>query len=188
MEKKIVEKIVSQYLDIYPDENNRIQPLLSYLNVQEESKICDWNNTEGHLTAGGFIYSKKNKQFLVLWHKDLQMFLYPGGHCETSQNSPFDTAKNEVNEETGITKFAPVKLNNCDLVPFDIDIHKIPFNARINMPEHYHFDFRYLFVVEDDQKITIDTDELSSYKWIDCDELKQDVNYGNILRKIEKYL
>jgi len=188
MKKELIVWIVKDDLEIYPNEKNRIEPLQNYLHSQEENKICDWNNVNGHLTAGGFIYSKTSKQFLVLWHKDLQMFLYPGGHCESSHDSPLDTAKSEVVEETGIKDFKPISLNDKKLIPFDIDIHKIPYNFRINMPEHNHFDFRYLFVVDDVGDVVIDKNESSSYKWINCEELKQDVNYGNILKKIEKYL
>ena len=188
MKKFIVEKIVKEYLKLYPNEMTRIESLQNYLKSQDENKICDWNNINGHLTAGGFIYSKVNKKFLVLWHKDLKMFLYPGGHCEDFQYCPLDTAKNEVAEETGIKKFNTLNINDNEIVPIDIDIHMIPYNTRINMPEHYHFDFRYLFVVDGVEDIVIDENELSSYKWIDCEELKEDANYGNILNKIEKYL
>ena len=188
MKKQTIEEIVKQYLKIYPEEQNRIDPLQKYLTFENQNKICDWNNVNGHLTAGGFIYSKVSKRFLVLWHKDLKMFLYPGGHCEDYQYSPLDTAKNEVVEETGIKKFNTLNINDNELVPIDIDIHMIPYNTRINMPEHYHFDFRYLFVVDDEENVVIDENELSSYKWIDSEQLKQNINYGNILNKIEKYL
>ncbi len=45
-------------------------------------KIVDWNNTNRHLTAGAFIYCKTEDKFLVLFHKDLQMYLYPDGHID----------------------------------------------------------------------------------------------------------
>ena len=70
----------------------------------------------------------------------------------------------------------------------DIDIHKIDYNKRLNLPEHYHFEFRYLFMIDRISDIKIDYDELSDYKWISIEELSNDVNYGKIAKKIMKLL
>jgi len=71
-------------------------------------------------------------------------------------------------------------------VPIDIDTHKIGYNERLNLPEHYHFDFRYLFVVDKIQDIKTDEDEMSGYKWISLDELTNDPNYGRVATKIKR--
>ncbi len=188
MKKEIVENIILDYLKIFPLERNRVKLLKQYLKTTPEHSLCDWNNIEGHLTAGAFIYSKNTKKFLVLWHKDLKMFLYPGGHCENNHKTPFETAKSEVIEETGINNFKSVKLFKSQTIPIDIDTHVIPFNSRINMPEHLHFDFRYLFVVDNEGKVTVDQNELSSYKWIDEKELSADKNYGAIIKKLKIFI
>ena len=114
------------------------------------------------------------------------MFLYPGGHCENSQHSPLETAKAEVIEETGIKNFKVIKSFRDPNMPIDIDTHKIPYNARVNMPKHYHFDFRYLFIIENEESVKIDEAEMSEYKWTDKAELSKDINYGKIINKINK--
>jgi len=188
MNKEEIKGIVKKYLEIFPDEKDRLSTLLKYLEKTPEDKIDDWNNTDGHITAGGFVYSTDTKRFLVMFHKDLNMFLYPGGHCEREDNSPLERAKQETIEETGIKKFEIIKIFDSELIPIDIDTHLIPYNKRVNMPEHYHFDFRYLFKVKDEKNVNIDKNEMSSYKWIDEKELSQDKNYGTITKKLKKFL
>lgn len=188
MKKTLIKKILDEYLKIFPTEQKRLETLQRYLESNDEKTVCDWNNTNGHLTAGGFLYSIKTKRFLVLWHKDLKMFLYPGGHCDDNQNSPLETAMAEVVEETGIRNFKSLSINNNTEIPIDIDTHLIPYNPRVDMPEHYHFDFRFLFLVEDESTVELDKTELSGYKWIDEKELSEDVHFGNILDKLNKLL
>ena len=151
-------------------------------------EITDWNNFDGHVVASGFIYAKEENKFLVLYHNDLKMFLYPGGHIDSNDTNPLSASKREIFEETGLSNLEQLKISNYELVPIDIDTHKIGYNERLNLPEHYHFDFRYLFMVDRISDIKIDIEELSSYKWISIEELSSDINYGRIATKITKLL
>ena len=187
MKKSLVLDIVSKYLSVFPQEAERLARLKMYLAENEEKEMCDWNNARGHLTAGGFVYSQSTQKFLVMWHKDLGMYLYPGGHCESSDNSPLQRAKLEAKEETGL-ELANLRLFDDESIPLDIDTHKIPYNARVNMPEHWHFDFRYVFVAKGESGVAIDEKEMSNYKWIDKTTLASDPNYGNIVGKLERVL
>lgn len=116
------------------------------------------------------------------------MFLYPGGHVNDNEKSPLQTAKREIIEETGLNRFKQLKLSENEQIPIDIDTHLIGYNERLNLPAHYHFDFRYLFIVDKISRIKIEQNELSSYKWIDINELENDLNYGKIVNKIKKTL
>ncbi len=187
MNKKLVEDIVEKYLKIFPEEEKRLSILKNYLKNSDENEMCDWNNKNGHITCGGFVYSKSTQKFLVMWHKDLGMFLYPGGHTEKTDKTPLERAKIEAKEETGLC-VESLKIFDDELIPIDIDTHIIPYNKRVNMPEHYHFDFRYVFVAQDESGVVLDEDEMQAYKWIDKSELSKDPNYGNIIQKLEKYL
>lgn len=185
--KEQIQKLLKLYLEIYPEEQERQKNLLSYLENATNEEITDWNNFNGHLVAGGFIYDPTQKKFLVLYHKDLQMYLYPGGHIDSTDSTSLDAALREIKEETSLKNLTEVKLTDEPLLPFDIDTHIIPYNEKHNLPEHYHFDIRYLFRT-DTTSVSIDTDESSNYKWIDIDELEQDINYGKIVTKIKKLI
>lgn len=113
------------------------------------------------------------------------MFLYPGGHINKKDKNPLQAAKREIFEETDLKFLKQFIISENELIPIDIDTHLIQYNKRLNLPEHYHFDFRYLFIIEKIPQITVEKEELSSYKWID--ELKKDPNFGKIGEKIKKY-
>lgn len=77
--KNILLKVLKNYLLLFPEEEKRQSVLMNYLNEQKNEEITNWNNFDGHIVAGGFIYAKQEDKFLVLYHNDLKMYLYPGG-------------------------------------------------------------------------------------------------------------
>ena len=104
-------KILDDYLLLFPEEKERQSRLLVYLEKSNDKDIINWNNFNGHIVAGGFIYAKKEQKFLVLYHKDLKIFLYPGGHVNNNEKSPLQTAKREIMEETGLKNLEQLKLS-----------------------------------------------------------------------------
>ena len=186
--KNCLLNIIEKYLQVFPNEKERQLQLLTYLKSYEDYELIDWNNFDGHVVASGFIYAKDKEKFLVLYHKDLKMYLYPGGHMNLEDKNPQEAAKRETIEETGICNLEQFMLMNDELIPIDIDTHVIEYNKRLKLPKHYHFDFRYLFLVDKIENIKIDQDELENYQWIGMKELKNDMNYGKIALKIEKLL
>ncbi len=186
--KALLLKIINEYLTVFPDEKVRQAPFINYLNRYSDEQIIDWNNFDGHIVAGGFIYAKEDKKFLVLYHNDLEMYLYPGGHIDSNDNNPLETALREIKEETGLSDLIELKVTDDELVPIDIDMQRIRYNERLKLPSHYHFDFRYLFMIDRISDVEIDTEELSNFKWIDIDELSKNKNYGWITEKINNIL
>lgn len=165
-----ISKIVEKYLSIYSDEKEKLERLTLFLKEQED--VFDWNNFNGHITVGAFLYSKKEDEFLVLYHKDLMMYLYPGGHIDESDSTPLIAAMRELREETGLDNIVNYSICDNELVPIDIDIHMIDYNERLNLPAHYHFDFRYLFIIDEKVNIKVDKTEIKDYRWISFDEFK----------------
>lgn len=188
MEKEIITNAVNDYLKVFPEEQSRQQTFINYLNNHNSDEITDWNNFNGHICASGFVYSIKEQKFLTLYHKDMKIYLYPGGHIDPTDETPIITATREVKEETGLTNFQLLSISSNDLVPFDIDTHKIGYNERLNLPEHYHFDFRYLFVIPEISNVEVDESELGDYKWISMENLKEDPFFGKVSCKIERLL
>lgn len=188
MQKNILIDIINEYLIIFPEERERQTKLIEYFQHNNDKQIIDWNNFDGHIVAGGFIYAKEENKFLVLFHKDLKMYLYPGGHADSNDINPLETSKREIEEETGLIDLEQLTLKGNSLIPIDIDTHIVGYNERLNLPEHYHFDFRYLFMVNKIVDIKLDTEESANYKWISIDELNNNTNYCLITKKIEKLL
>lgn len=186
--KNVLLNILDSYLEVYPEEAQRQEKLIEFLKEQNDESITDWNNFDGHIVAGGFIYAKEEKKFLVLYHKDLKMYLYPGGHVDSNDDNVLSAARREVFEETGFNKLENLYVTDDENVPIDIDTHMIGFNERLQLPEHCHFDFRYLFVIEKVDDVIIDSDEHSEYQWIDMGQLVNDSNYGRITLKLQNVL
>ena len=179
---------IYERIDVFPEEKDRQFILMKYLKNHKDEEIIDWNNFDGHVVASGFIYAKEENKFLVLYHNDMKMYLYPGGHIDSNDKNPLIASKREVKEETGLVNINNLKVSENELIPIDIDTHIISYNERLNLPEHYHFDIRYLFSIDKISDIKIDSEELSNYKWISLYELSNDINYGKVASKITKIL
>ena len=178
--------VINEYINIY-HEDERLKQLIDYITKYKFEELTDWNNFDGHIVASGFIYDISTNKFLVIYHKDQKMYLYPGGHVDREDQNILSAAIREVKEETGINNFDEYKVSNNELVPFDIDIHKMPHNERLDLPEHYHYDFRYLFIVNNINDIKIDQEESSDYKWVSLEEIKS-FHFGKITNKLEKII
>lgn len=60
---------------------------------------------------------------------------------------------------------APEKVTAVDArVPLDLDIHRIPENPAKGEPEHWHFDFRYLYRTEETE-VSLQAEEVGDHAW-----------------------
>ena len=59
---------LDSYLQYFKDEKRRQEVLSNYLKGHNDNEIRDWNNFDGHVVASGFLYAKKEKRFLCLYH------------------------------------------------------------------------------------------------------------------------
>jgi len=186
--KDVVINIIEKYLEIFPEEKERQGKLIKYLKKYEDLEIVNCNNFEGHITASGFIYSLQDKKFLMIFHKKAQCYLNSGGHSDLEDESPLETAKREIMEETGITDLRTIRITDEEVIPIDIDTHIIPYDAKRNLPEHYHFDFSYFFVVDKIENVKIEEKEVDNYKLVNIEELYNNNHYGKMMFKIERML
>ena len=95
-------------------------------------------------------------------HKKIDKWLQPGGHIEVGDDTLPEAALREVVEETGLEP----RLAFPDI--FDIDVHVIPEHDGI--PEHKHFDIRFLFVANRNSGLKL-SNESHNLSWIIFDKL-----------------
>lgn len=183
-----VSKIIKTYLKHFENEKEQLNQLITLVGESNGKDIFSSTNIKGHITASGFIYAKKEKAILLLEHKKLEKSLQPGGHVEDEDTTILDSAIREIHEETGLENLELINLFDNKDIPFDINTHIIPDSPKKNMPQHYHHDFRYLFIVDKTSDIRIDLNESNNYKWIKISDLQQIEDFKVVIQKINKML
>ena len=116
----------------------------------------------GHITGSAWITDGMGKEVLLTHHAKLNRWLQPGGHADGDEDV-VRVATREAVEETGLDGISPV-----DGKIFDIDIHTIP--RRGDMPEHLHYDIRYLFTADRNQPLVV-TEESHALSWVKLEDL-----------------
>ncbi len=119
------------------------------------------SNLPGQITASAIPYKPETLEVLFIWHEKLQRWLQPGGHVEPEDPSLYAAARRELLEETEIP-LSGIRLP-LSTTPIDLDIHSIP--AKGAYPEHWHYDFRFLFELDPALGIPV------KHRWIGADEL-----------------
>ncbi len=155
------------------EENMRIRMLAfmgTYENCFERALLI------GHMTASCWVVNKKRDKVLLIDHVKLEKWLQPGGHCDGDENA-FNVALKELEEETGVIP----QFSNPDI--FDVDIHTIP--ERKGIPEHEHFDLRYLFIANDEHEV-VQNHETNAIMWVELESLEKVTEEGSILRMKSK--
>jgi ADP-ribose pyrophosphatase YjhB (NUDIX family) len=103
---------------------------------------------ERHMTASVFVLNRQ-RQVLLLRHKSLGVWLYPGGHVERHE-TPDDAALREVREETGLTvRFIGQTDSHLDEPASKVTALQLPYRILCEfIPKrddpHYHIDLIYV--------------------------------------------
>lgn len=161
--KEYILDIINRYSKNNPFEN--IIARTATLRDSEKSLISR-KNFFGHITASAFVLDYTLSKILLVQHKNLNKYIQPGGHVDQTDESIYFAARRELEEETGFTGAVLVPFDKSfPDIPIDIDIHTIPENSKKQEPEHIHVDFRYLFILENDNQGKISEEEIGDVVW-----------------------
>lgn len=131
----------------------------------------------GHVTGSAWVVSPDRQQTLLIHHRKLDRWLQPGGHADGDPNVAA-VALREAQEETGLKS-----LLLAEPCIFDIDVHTIP--ARNNVPEHLHYDVRFLLEADPGEPLG-NSVEIKNIGWFSLDEATGFTDSESILRLIRK--
>jgi 8-oxo-dGTP pyrophosphatase MutT (NUDIX family) len=166
LEKEIF-RVIADYLDRFPEDFGVARELRDFASTTTD--ITNRKQFRGHVTCSGIIVDP-NSQVLVIHHRVLGKWLFPGGHIEETDASMRDAAIREIVEETGLDRQTLLPTESwLDHVPIHIDRHLIPANIAHREPEHRHFDFRYVFVGTLMQ-VSPSTEEVQDWAWVKADK------------------
>jgi 8-oxo-dGTP pyrophosphatase MutT (NUDIX family) len=123
--------------------------------IKNNENCFDRSNGKGHITASAWVINKDRNKVLLMLHKKLNRWLQLGGHADGESDVTLVALK-EAREESGIQEIHLIS-NKI----FDIDIHKIP--AHKDIPEHLHYDIR--FILETEHENFIQNNESIALAW-----------------------
>jgi 8-oxo-dGTP pyrophosphatase MutT (NUDIX family) len=132
----------------------------------------------GHLTASAWILNANRTHVLMTHHRKLNRWLQLGGHADGDLDLP-RVALREAREESGLNS---IRFLADD--PFDVDIHNIP--ARKDVPQHLHYDVRFLFTADDQEPLVISNESLD-LAWLAINQLEPpDASIQRLIRKTQQ--
>lgn len=165
---------LTAYLDRRPEDKDSVSALIDALE-DTAGTIASRNEFRGHATAGALLL-RPDGRVLLVEHRALGRWLFPGGHLEEADETLIGAALRELAEETGID---PDLVTPVSPVPLHIDVHPIPANPAKDEPDHRHFDFRFLFRTDADV-VALQAEEVLDHSWRPVDAIADETLRGRL--------
>ena len=145
--------------------------------VKENQECFNRSLVTGHVTGSAWIIDSNKTCALLTHHAKLEKWLQLGGHAD-GVNNILLVAKKEGEEESGLSKIRALRN-----IPFDLDIHRIPQFK--NIPAHFHFDARYLFMADKSEPLKRNH-ESKELAWVPFENIKNYTSEQSVLRLVQK--
>jgi len=160
-------RALARYAARFPEEAEAVAVMRTFLECTPAP--FSRGNPDGHFTGSAFILDRTRQSILLIHHRRLDRWLQPGGHVDPLE-APFNAARREAIEETGIGALTPIETDGALL---DIDSHAIPANPSRNEPAHIHHDLRYGFWGDESSRLAANAAEVRAARWrrLDHDDL-----------------
>lgn len=128
----------------------------------------------GHFTGSSWLVDATGQRVLLTHHRKLDRWLQLGGHADGDADLA-RVALREAEEESGLADLI------IEPLIFDIDRHRIP--ARGEVPEHWHYDVRYVVRANGNEDFVV-SEESHALAWRDIAELAGDAALDESLRRM----
>ncbi len=170
-------ELVNQFINYRTSFQEEKEFIHRFLTLLSDAPCFERTHLPGHITGSTWIVDSRRTQVLLVHHAKLNKWVQPGGHADGDENI-LRVALKEAEEETGLKKFSHIG-NHI----FDVDIHLIP--KRIDFPEHFHYDVRFLMEADPVDLIQV-SEESHDVKWIHLSDLEKYNQERSVLRMKEK--
>lgn len=142
--------------------------------VAGHADACQRSRLDGHLTGSAWVVTTDGRQALLMHHCKLDRWLQPGGHADGDWDLA-GVALREAREETGLPDL------QVERAIFDLDKHRIP--ARGPVPEHWHYDIRFVVRAIGSRQFSGNTESFE-LRWFDVDDLARDAGLDISIRRM----
>ena len=183
--KKYILETLEKYKKYFKNEEKRFELLEKQL--QDNENLWTRKNFNWHLTASAYIFDKSMQNFVVIHNINLDKWLVPGWHWEEWDWEMQNTAKREAMEETWLSQLKLCSWHNQnEMIPIDIDTHHIPENKEKDERQHFHHDFRYIFIYDwDFSEINIETQEIKWFQILNINDDLTKLAWNDVILKIK---
>lgn len=183
--KKYILETLEKYKKYFKNEEKRFGLLEKQL--QDNENLWTRKNFNWHLTASAYIFDKSMQNFVVIHNINLDKWLVPGWHWEEWDWEMQNTAKREAMEETWLSQLKLCSWHNQnEMIPIDIDTHYIPENKKKDERQHFHHDFRYIFIYDwDFSEINIETQEIKWFQILNINDDLTKLAWNDVILKIK---
>ncbi len=147
--------------------------------VKSEAECFERTLAKGHVTGSAWIVGRDGGEVLLTHHAKLDRWLQLGGHAD-GESDVFSVALKEAEEESGLVGFTRIGSGI-----FDIDIHPIP--ERKGVPEHLHYDVRYLLRADAGTDYIV-SDESHDLRWVKAEDVKSLTIEPSMMRMVRKWV
>lgn len=135
---------------------------------------------KNHPTASSFVLNKRKDKVLFIYHKKYNSWSWIGGHLEDGE-TPIDASIRELEEESGLRE-----------KPFS----KTPILVqKLRARNHFHYDVCYLYIVDEETPLKVNTIETDGISWIPLSKLEHYVTekhmlpiYNEIIKRSREFL
>lgn len=124
---------LEDYAHRWPGESAAVDGFLVLLDDASDPFVPE--RLAGHFTASAWLVDSTGTRVLLTHHRKLGRWLQLGGHADGDRDLAA-SALREAEEESGLRDLV------VEPTMFDLDSHLIP--ARADVPEHWHYDVRYV--------------------------------------------
>lgn len=174
MQEKPLKSLKHKLLEYRPIDPKEIEYKTRMLDLLKTNPNCfERSSQKAHFTASAWLLDKTGQKALLMHHRKLNNWFQLGGHAD-GDNNLLRVAIKEAQEESGIETIFAVQ-NSI----FDIDIHQVP--------EHEHYDVRFLLQVADDSKIQQNHESIE-LRWISKDPKELPTQSESVVRMFRKWL
>ena len=129
-------------------------------------------NVTEHIFVSAIIVHLLSRKVLLLHHRTLDQWVFPGGHLDFNDKSVVEAVYREVQQETGLTKSQLIPMNEYKGLPYCVEVNSRPIPYRPDKKEdaHVHYDFAFVFGYAGDKELDVDIYENTGYKWFPVED------------------
>ena len=172
-------ELMERYQRRYPGERDCVTQITRF--VQTHPGCFLRSCVPGHVTGSAWVTTPDATHCILTHHAVLDRWLQPGGHAD-GEPEVHRTALREAQEETGLWGLR-LDGRDRDLVPVDVDVHRIPPHR--GEPAHVHYDIRFVVLAAAGQQPRASC-ESHEVRWFGTDSIAAVTTEESVLRMLRK--